>query len=58
MTYREREAGQRAAMEYVRIYRLEPEAYQRSLADYQPGDLSILEGGNVMSENEHVTEDE
>ena len=59
--YREREAGHRAALEYVRIYRLEPEAYRRSIEEDQPGDLAILEEGSVMEaadESDHVIEEE
>ena len=63
VTYRERDAGHHAALEYIHIYQLEPEAYQRSIKEDQPGDLVILEGGNVMNEDEsegssHVTDEE
>ena len=42
--YWEQDAGYHTAMEYVCIYRLEPEAYQRSIKEELPGDLPILEG--------------
>ena len=58
----ERDAGHKAAMEYIHIYHLEPEAYQWSLEEELPGDLPILDRGNMISDNEeeesgsHVTE--
>ena len=54
MTYRERDAGHHAAIEYVQIYHLKPEAYQWSIEEDLPGDLPILDRGNVMVSDEEA----